>query len=113
MNKDDTLQIIDEEVELPQLTAEAALAGLQLLKFEAYDVFSGSPEYQMMVFTTERGPGGPPVLRSPRLNRRLRWTTSSVGRRVRRLVHASRLAARGKLRAARWVLTGDAPHVRS
>jgi 2-polyprenyl-3-methyl-5-hydroxy-6-metoxy-1,4-benzoquinol methylase len=113
INKDDTLQIIDEEIELPQVTAEAALAGLQLLKFEAYDVFRGSPEYQIMVFTTERHPGGPPVLRSPRLDRRLRWATSTVGRRVRRLVHASRLAARGDLRAARWVLTGNAPHVRS
>jgi 2-polyprenyl-3-methyl-5-hydroxy-6-metoxy-1,4-benzoquinol methylase len=113
VNNDDTLQIIDQEIELPQLTAEAALAGLQLLKYEAYDVFSGSPEYQMMVFTTERHPGGRPVLRSPRLDRRMRWTGSRVGQRVRRLVHATRLAARGDLRAARWVLTGDAPQVRS
>ena len=47
---DDTLQIIDEEVELADVVAEAASAGLRLIAYRAYDVFAGSPEYQVMVF---------------------------------------------------------------
>ena len=46
---DDTLQIVDEEVELTDLVAEAASAGLRLIEYRAYDVFAGSPEYQAMV----------------------------------------------------------------
>jgi SAM-dependent methyltransferase len=110
---DETLQIVDEEVELPQLAAEAAAVGLQLLRFEAFDIFRGSPEYQILVFTTERSPGGPAALRSVRLQRRLRLVASSPGRRLRRLRHAARLAARGKVGAARWLLTGRPPRVRS
>ena len=113
VNDDDTLQIVDEEIELPRVTEEAARVGLQLVNFQAYDVFRGSPEYQVMVFTTERVPGGLAVLRSRRLDRRLRLVTSPTGRRVRRLVHATRLLAHGNLREALWLFTGEAPHVRS
>ena len=45
------LQIIDEAVEIAAVAGEAGSAGLQLLRYEAYDVFAGSPEYQLMVFT--------------------------------------------------------------
>jgi hypothetical protein len=43
---DPTLQIIDEQVELSDIVVEARAAGLQLLRYEAFDVFAGSPEYQ-------------------------------------------------------------------
>jgi SAM-dependent methyltransferase len=110
---DDTLQVVDEEVELPALTQEAAKAGLQLVRFQAYDVFGGSPEYQMMVFTTVRTPGGQPALRSRRLERRVRVLRSPAGRRVRKAARATRLAAAGHIREARWLLTASPPDVRS
>ena len=110
---DDTLQVVDEEIELPQITAEAAELGLQLVRFRAFDVFRGSPEYQVMVFIAERSPGGPPVLVAPRLQRRLRLMRSRHWRRARKLGLAMRLIARGRFREARWMLTGVAPHVRS
>jgi SAM-dependent methyltransferase len=110
---DDTLQVVDEEVELPALTVEAAQTGLQLLRFEAYDVFGGSPEYQVMVFTTARAPGGPPALLSRRLQRRLRVLRSPAGRRLRKAWQAGRLAAAGHVDEARWLLTATPPDVRS
>jgi 2-polyprenyl-3-methyl-5-hydroxy-6-metoxy-1,4-benzoquinol methylase len=110
---DDTLQIIDEEVDLPEVLAEAADAGLQLLRFEAFDVFRGSPEYQAMVFTTTRHPGGPAVLRPRRLERRMRVVNGRAGRAARRVDRGLRLAAKGHLRGALWMLTGTARNARS
>ena len=52
---DDSLQIVDEEVELADVLVEARAAGLQLLSYNAYDVFAGSPEYQLMVLSPARG----------------------------------------------------------
>lgn len=110
---DETLQIVDEQVELPQVTAEAADAGLQLVGFQAFDVFAGSPEYQILVFTTERAPGGPASLRSVRFDRRRRLVGSRAGRRARKVAHGVRLLASGRRREARWMLTGTAPQIRS
>jgi SAM-dependent methyltransferase len=110
---DDTLQIVDEEIVLTEVLTEAAGAGLQLIEFRAFDVFKGSPEYQVMVFTTERSPGGDAALRSPRLGRRMRLLDSRVGRRARRVSCAARLAARRQFRDARWMLTAKAPTARS
>jgi 2-polyprenyl-3-methyl-5-hydroxy-6-metoxy-1,4-benzoquinol methylase len=112
-NGDPTLQIIDEEVHLPQLLAETSPLGLQLLDYRAFDVFRGSPEYQAAIFTTERAPGGGPALRPYRLSRRLRWIESSAGRRASRVRQAAALAARGRLRDARWMLSADVPTVES
>jgi 2-polyprenyl-3-methyl-5-hydroxy-6-metoxy-1,4-benzoquinol methylase len=110
---DDTLQIVDEEVSLTEVSTEAARAGLQLIEFRAFDVFRGSPEYQVMIFTTERAPGGDASLRSRRLGRRMRLLDSPVGRRARRVSNAARLAVRRRFRDARWMLTGKAPTARS
>ncbi len=110
---DETLQVIDEEVRLEAVVAEAAAAGLQLLWYKAFDVFSGSPEYQAMVFTPGRTPGGPPRLRTPTIAR-------LSNRRVRRVVHrswrvrnAARVLRHGKVGTAWWFLTGTPPHVDS
>lgn len=110
---DDTLQIIDEQVELPQVIREAADVGLQLIRFQAYDVFAGSPEYQMMLFTPERSPDGQPELRARELERRTRWLQGPVGRRALRAARAGRLLLAGQRGAARTVLVGRAPDVRS
>lgn len=110
---DETLQIVDEEVALPQLVAEAADVGLQLIEYRAFDVFRGSPEYQMMIFHPETSPGGPPLLRAPRLDGRMRLLALPGVARARRVLHAVRLAGRGGLREAWWMLTGKPPDVRS
>lgn len=110
---DPTLQIVDEEVELPAVTSEAAAAGLQLLSFTTYDVFSGSPEYQAMVFSPTRIPGVGVSLttRDFRLVRRIGLTRSA--RILRRLRYGLRAARHGQLRTACWFLTAPVPHVKS
>lgn len=110
---DATLQVIDEEVELPALTAEAADAGLQLLRFEAFDVFVGSPEYQAMVFSRERAYGGAAALRPRALEQRRRLVERRRYRRVRRLRLAARALSRGDRTTAGWFLRGRPPAVRS
>jgi 2-polyprenyl-3-methyl-5-hydroxy-6-metoxy-1,4-benzoquinol methylase len=111
--RDDTLQIIDEEVELPRVTQEAAAVGLQLIRFAAYDVFTGSPEYQMMIFTRERLPGGPVSLRVGRFTRRSRLRQNRIGMQVCRTAHSVRLLVAGDRQAARRMLVGSIPDVRS
>jgi SAM-dependent methyltransferase len=110
---DPSLQIIDEEVELPTLLSEAADADLQLIRFEAYDVFAGSPEYQAMVFTPRRSFGGPPTLLPPRLAKRRRVVDAEPVRFARRVKLAVRCLRHRDLRTAVWFLRGTAPTVNS
>jgi SAM-dependent methyltransferase len=109
----DSFQIIDEQVELPRVIAEAADAGLQLIGFEAYDVERGSPEFQLMLFTPARRQGAGPTLRSPTLDRRMRTEQSQWGRKRRRLSHAWRLARAGRWATAWRALTAAAPTAKS
>ena len=76
------------------MVGEAASAGLQLLRYEAYDVFAGSPEYQLMVLTPRRAPGGPAVLRGS-LGTRLTHPARKALRRGTRFAHAVRLLRAG------------------
>lgn len=104
--KDPTLQIVDEEVRLAELLLEAQAVGLHLVDYRAFDVFAGSPEYQVIVFRA--GPetsAGAPHLRDPRLRRRsvLPW----------RLAQAARVLRSGDRPAARWFLEAVAPEVTS
>jgi SAM-dependent methyltransferase len=110
---DPGLQIIDEQVELPAVIAEAAAAGLQLISFKAYDVWTGSPEYQAMVFTPTRGFGGAPALKPPELARVGRRNSRTVIQRSRRLILALRCLTRGQIRTAVWFLRGYVKPVRS
>jgi 2-polyprenyl-3-methyl-5-hydroxy-6-metoxy-1,4-benzoquinol methylase len=110
---DDSLQIIDEEVELATLVSEAGAAGLQLLSYDAYDVFGGSPEYQTFVLTHVRAPGGAADLMPRSLRRRQRIVTRREYVWARRARHAARAARRGDLATARWFLSGRPPRVRS
>jgi SAM-dependent methyltransferase len=110
---DPSLQIIDEEVELPAVVSEAAAAGLQLIRFEAYDVWGGSPEYQAMVFTPARSFGGPPGLRPRQLGRRANLVKRGSVHRARRLLFAARCLRRGRVGTMIWFLRGRFPDVRS
>ena len=107
----DQLQIIDEAVELPTIISEAADADLQLVGFQAYDVFSGTPEFQAMVFTPRRSPGGPPVLRHPRMLARRPFVRYPLVQRARRLMNGARMMRRGDLRTAWWFLTAETREV--
>ena len=100
---DETLQIIDEEVELRDVIAEIELP---LVRYAAFDVFRGSAEYQVMVFQAGlTADGGEPVLVDPRLAPvdELRWR---IGNAVRVLRH-------GRRRVARWFLSGEPPEIDS
>src|SRR4051794_33439252 len=111
---DVTLQIVDEEVELSAVLEETAACGLQLRQFRVYDVFTGTPEYQAMLFETATTPGRrPPRLTDPRVQRRMRLLRARGGQRARRLAHAARLLAAGERATATQMLRGRAPHVRS
>ena len=110
---DPGLQIIDEEVELPAVVSEASAAGFQLIGFRAYDVWTGSPEYQAMVFSPARSFGGPPALRSARLGRIEARNRHATVRRARRLALATRCVSRGQIKTAVWFLRGHIKNVRS
>ena len=104
---DDTLQIIDEEVELVDVVAEAAAAGLRLVAYRAYDVFAGSPEYQVMVFMPEQPLGhGQPIV----LGERRRSRLAPLLWRIRQVTKA---VARGDYATARWLLTARPPDFRT
>ncbi len=100
------LQIIDEEVELPAIIAEAEATGLQLIRFEAYDVFAGSPEYQVMVFAPMRSFGGRPALQPRRLRRRRLVYGVKIVQLARRVTLALRCVKRGDLATAAWFMRG-------
>jgi SAM-dependent methyltransferase len=110
---DPTLQIIDEEVELPDVLQEAAAAGLQLVSFEAFDVFKGSPEYQSMVFAPTGEPGGTIQLAPAGLDKRMRVKSNRWFMRAGRVTSAARLLTRGRFKAAWFFLRGRPPEIKS
>jgi 2-polyprenyl-3-methyl-5-hydroxy-6-metoxy-1,4-benzoquinol methylase len=111
--EDPTLQIIDEEVELSRVMEEAATAGLQLLSFTTYDVFTGSPEYQAIVFTPNRAPAGVASLNTREFRLRQRLLARRDTRVLRRVWFAARAARHGHARTAYWFLTAPVPFVKS
>jgi SAM-dependent methyltransferase len=103
---DQTLQIIDEVVEISDVLPEATSAGLQLVRYQAFDVFKGSPEYQLFVFRhAGQSDGGPAVLTDDRV--------SLPNRRIWRIRNAARSLRNGQRSVARWFLTGTPPDVKS
>ena len=110
---DETLQVIDEEVRLEAVIAETADAGLQLLSYKAFDVFAGSPEYQVMVFGSGLEPGGPPRLRTAELSRLTKPRLKRILRRTWRIRNAARVLRHGKVGTAWWFLTASATRVDS
>ena len=71
-------------------------------------MFAGSPEYQLMVFTRRRAPGGPAVLRG-RHGARLPHPARKALRRGTRFAHAARLLRAGDRASAWWFLTARTP----
>lgn len=110
---DPALQIIDEQVDVATVVTEAAEAGLQLLEYKAYDVWAGSPEYQAFTFTPATRYGGPPALRTRRLEQRRRLMARLKYGRRRRKLYAARALLRGDVKTAMWFARGDAPETRS
>lgn len=53
---------------------EAGQAGLAVLRYQTYDIWHGTPEYQFFVLGPPPEPGGSPALRRPELDRRVRMT---------------------------------------
>jgi SAM-dependent methyltransferase len=107
------LQIVDEQVELAVMIGEVNAVGLQLIGYEAYDVWRGSPEYQAMVLSPTRQPDGPAVLVSPAFTRRRRLASRRELRWARRFWLAGQAALHGRPRIAWWFLSTRAPDVRS
>ena len=91
----DLLQVVDEPVEPAELLATAERLGLELRRYETYDIHFASPEYQL----AELGPAGtghaPPAPR-PSLRRHLRLHTNPAARLLRRLRLAPRVARGGR-----------------
>lgn len=100
-----SLQVIDEEVELADVIAEATAVGLQLVRYHAYDVFGGTPEYHAMGFKLRGAPGQSPVLRDKRVK--------LPGRRAWRVKNAVRSLRNGRRSVARWFLTGRPPDIKT
>jgi 2-polyprenyl-3-methyl-5-hydroxy-6-metoxy-1,4-benzoquinol methylase len=110
---DPTLQIIDEEVELPAVVAEAAAVDLQLRSFTTYDVFSGGPEFQAMVFTPTRSYLAPPSLTTRRFRLMCKITQRRLSILLRRGYYAARSARYRQWRTAYWFLATAPPQVDS
>ena len=104
--KPEILQVIDELVELEDVLVETARAGLQLVRFEVFDVWAGSPEYQFFVLAPQTEPGGPARFVQPPSTAARLAQRRSPGRR-RRAALAFDLARHGRLGTARWVLSPD------
>jgi 2-polyprenyl-3-methyl-5-hydroxy-6-metoxy-1,4-benzoquinol methylase len=102
----EALQIVDEAVRVEDVVPEARAAGLDLVRYETFDVWAGSPEYQWLVLAPSAGPGGPALLTSTAHARRMRRLTAPRGRRARRLALAWTVARRGELAAAWFFLKG-------
>jgi 2-polyprenyl-3-methyl-5-hydroxy-6-metoxy-1,4-benzoquinol methylase len=97
------LQIVDESVRLVDVAMEAADAGLTVLRYQAFDLWAGSPEYQLFVLgAPPLEPGGPPRLRRRQLDRRMRLLAGPRATLIRRLARAARLARHGRFAAASW-----------
>ena len=99
------LQIVDESVRLEEVAGEAVAAGLTVLRYQAFDLWGGTPEYQFFVFGGPPvEPGGPARLRERRLDWRMRLLAGPRARLVVKLWRAARLLRHGHLAAARWTM---------
>ena len=103
-----SLQVIEEEVELAALAAEAEDAGLRISAYDTFDLWAGSPEYQWVVLRPAGEADGPPASPPRELRWRLRRVASRPGKVARRAGHALRLLSRGHPRTALWFLRAGA-----
>lgn len=100
-------QVIEVEVQLAELLAEAAQVGLALAHYETYEI-QWARQYQAMAFERPPAPGAAP--RFPRsLRRRSIVTANPVSRTLRRVGPARRLAAARGGSAGLRLLLGRVP----
>jgi hypothetical protein len=78
----DLLQVVDEPVEPAELFAASGNLGLELARYETYDVDRGHPQYQLMVLRTPSPPAGAPQP-SGALRRRLLLRANPLARWIR------------------------------
>ena len=101
----DLLQVIDEPVEQEHVLRLATAIGLELRRYEAFDVESGGPQYQVFELSTPSGEALPPH-RRPLLERRLRTRANPIARVLRRVRLGGRLMAGGRIRLGAWFVLG-------
>jgi SAM-dependent methyltransferase len=101
----EALQVIDEPVDVPDLLEAAGGVGLELTRYETFDIDGSGPQYQLVVVAAALAPGGPA---SPRraLKTRMRLRCNPIARVLRRVVIAARLVRRGRPAAALWFVIG-------
>ena len=59
-HRPDLLQVVDEPVDVAELVGIAAGLGLELARYQTYDVDRGHPQYQLVVLRTPADAGGDP-----------------------------------------------------
>ena len=103
--RQDLLQVIDEPVDHEQVLRLTAAIGLELRRYETFDIESGGPQYQVFELATPSGAAVSPD-RRPALRRRLRTRANPVGRVLRRARLGARLASGGRVRLGAWFVLG-------
>jgi 2-polyprenyl-3-methyl-5-hydroxy-6-metoxy-1,4-benzoquinol methylase len=93
--RSDLLQVVDEPVEPAELLATAERLGLELRRYETYDIQFASPEYQLAELGPQ-GTGHAPAVPRASLRRRLWLHTNLPARLLRRLRLAPRVARGGR-----------------
>lgn len=96
-------QVVEEPVEVTDTLALAGELGLELTRYETYDIDRGGPQYHMFALRASRSDPWRPVRR-----RSLRWrlvlTANPVARVARRARLAARLVRRREVRLAAWLI---------
>jgi SAM-dependent methyltransferase len=101
-HRPDVLQVVDEVIEPLDLVNRAEGLGIELVRYETYDI-DGRRQYQLFVFQRTAAPGGAPVWEES-LRRRLLVRRNRLSRAVRRARLAARWLRAGRPSAALWVL---------
>jgi 2-polyprenyl-3-methyl-5-hydroxy-6-metoxy-1,4-benzoquinol methylase len=98
----ESLQIVDEEVEVTDVLAVARELGLSLLRYTAYDV-DRACQYQFLALRAADDAGGPPR-QTPGLRRRMLAVSNPASRLARRGYLGVRAKSRGEDELARRLL---------
>jgi SAM-dependent methyltransferase len=106
------LQVIDEPVEPGDVITLAKGIGRELARYVTYDVdWPGSRQYQLFALAPQASVGSELYRYAPahQLKAKVLSAANPIGRRLRPVPVALRLARRGHWRAARWALGHDVP----
>ena len=99
------LQVVDEPVDLVDLIALGRGLGLELGRYETFDVELSGPQYQLAEFVSPGSAGGG-AARSRSLERRLRVHANPAARVLRRARLGLRISRVGRRREAAWFVLG-------